>query len=95
MYTLINCQNKIFIGTSHGSGSWLTAGRNRRSAERRTAQHGARSAAATTMARNEYYVFTIDRQGHLQDKLIYGAVNESERQDVAAQGPTKVHDTPT
>ena len=35
-------------------------------------------------------------QGHLQDRAIYDAVNEGERQeDVAAQGPAEVHDTPT
>ena len=52
-----------------------------------------------TMARKR--LFTYYRsigsswQGHLQDRAIYDAVNESERQDVAAQGPAEVRDTPT
>ena len=68
-----------------------TAGRNRQC---RT-QNWGNSTKRGGNDDGEKRLFTIDRQGHLQDRAIYGAVNESERQDVAAQGPAEVRDTPT
>ena len=48
----------------------------------------------TRMARNDY-LLSIGRGIYRIEQFTHGAVNENERQNVAAQGPAEVRDTPT